>query len=70
MRRVAPVDVARRHLGHLQIRVEELGEAVVVIDHRGSGTYADNVEFVVADAAPGEHQSARRQPGEVVVCQH
>ncbi|OBG34625.1 Fe-S cluster assembly protein SufD [Mycobacterium sp. E3198] len=37
--------------GHLQIRVEELGEAVVVIDQRGSGTYADNVEFVVDDAA-------------------
>lgn len=37
--------------GHLQIRVEELAEAVVVIDLRGSGTYADNVEFVVADAA-------------------
>ena len=37
--------------GHLQIRVEELGEAVVVIDHRGSGTFADNVEFVVGDAA-------------------
>jgi Fe-S cluster assembly protein SufD len=37
--------------GHLQIRVDELGEAVVVIDHRGSGTYADNVEFVVDDAA-------------------
>src|SRR5262249_38316812 len=37
--------------GHLQLRVEELGEAVVVIDHRGSGTYADNVEFVVDDAA-------------------
>lgn len=37
--------------GHLQIRVAELAEAVVVIDHRGSGTYADNVEFVVADAA-------------------
>ena len=37
--------------GHLQIRVAELGEAVVVIDHRGSGTYADNVEFVVGDAA-------------------
>ncbi|TGD90433.1 Fe-S cluster assembly protein SufD [Mycolicibacterium sp. CH28] len=37
--------------GHLQIRVEELAEAVVVIDHHGSGTYADNVEFVVADAA-------------------
>jgi Fe-S cluster assembly protein SufD len=37
--------------GHLQIRVEEVGEAVVVIDQRGSGTYADNVEFVVDDAA-------------------
>lgn len=37
--------------GHLQIRVDELAEAVVVIDHRGSGTYADNVEFVVGDAA-------------------
>jgi Fe-S cluster assembly protein SufD len=37
--------------GHLQIRVEELGEAVVVIDYQGSGTYADNVEFIVDDAA-------------------
>ncbi|CAN5413522.1 Fe-S cluster assembly protein SufD [soil metagenome] len=37
--------------GHLQIRVDELSEAVVVIDQCGSGTYADNVEFVVGDAA-------------------
>ncbi|KZS59154.1 Fe-S cluster assembly protein SufD [Mycobacterium kansasii] len=37
--------------GHLQIRLEELAEAVVIIDDRGSGTYADNVEFVVDDAA-------------------
>ena len=37
--------------GHLQIRASELAEAVVVIDHRGSGTYADNVEFVIGDAA-------------------
>jgi Fe-S cluster assembly protein SufD len=37
--------------GHLQIRVEELAEAVVVIDQRGSGTYADNLEFIVDDAA-------------------
>jgi Fe-S cluster assembly protein SufD len=37
--------------GHLQIRVSELGEAVVVIDHHGSGTYADNVEFIVDNAA-------------------
>jgi Fe-S cluster assembly protein SufD len=37
--------------GHLQIRVGEQAEAVVVIDQRGSGTYADNIEFVVEDAA-------------------
>ncbi len=37
--------------GHLQVRVEELAEAVVVVDHRGSGTYADNVEFIVDDAS-------------------
>ena len=37
--------------GHLQVRVGELAEAVVVLDHRGSGTYADNIEFVVDDAA-------------------
>jgi Fe-S cluster assembly protein SufD len=37
--------------GHLQVRVGELAESVVVIDHRGSGTYADNIEFVVDDAA-------------------
>ena len=37
--------------GHLQIRTGELAEAVVVIDQRGSGTYADNIEFVVGDAS-------------------
>jgi Fe-S cluster assembly protein SufD len=37
--------------GHLQIRADELAEAVVVIDLHGSGTYADNVEFVIGDAA-------------------
>ncbi|KKW65516.1 Fe-S cluster assembly protein SufD [Mycolicibacterium elephantis] len=37
--------------GHLQVRVDELAEAVVVIDQRGGGTYADNIEFVVGDAA-------------------
>ncbi len=37
--------------GHLQVRVGELAEAVVVLDQRGSGTYADNIEFVVGDAA-------------------
>jgi Fe-S cluster assembly protein SufD len=37
--------------GHLQVRAGQFAEAVVVIDHRGSGTYADNVEFVVEDGA-------------------
>lgn len=37
--------------GHLQVRAEELSRATVVIDVRGSGTYADNVEFVVGNSA-------------------
>jgi Fe-S cluster assembly protein SufD len=37
--------------GHLQVRVGEQAEAVAVIDQSGSGTYADNIEFVVEDAA-------------------
>ncbi len=54
----APIDISitgpgegATAYGHLQIRVEELADAVVVIDLRGSGTYADNVEFVVGEAA-------------------
>ncbi|WP_420110220.1 Fe-S cluster assembly protein SufD [Mycolicibacter arupensis] len=37
--------------GHLQLRAEELSRATVVIDVRGGGTYADNVEFVVGGGA-------------------
>jgi Fe-S cluster assembly protein SufD len=37
--------------GHLQIRVGELSRAIVVVDLRGSGTYADNVEIIVGDSA-------------------
>jgi len=37
--------------GHLQIRVEELSRAIVVVDLRGSGAYADNVEIIVGDSA-------------------
>ena len=35
--------------GHLVIDVQPYGRAVVVIDQRGSATYADNVEIHVAD---------------------
>ncbi|MGH3759410.1 Fe-S cluster assembly protein SufD [Actinophytocola sp.] len=37
--------------GHLQVRAEPFAEAVVVVDHRGSGTVADNVELVVGHGA-------------------
>jgi Fe-S cluster assembly protein SufD len=37
--------------GHLQLRAERFAEAVVVLDYRGSGTYAENVELVVDDGA-------------------
>jgi Fe-S cluster assembly protein SufD len=36
---------------HLQLRLEHHAEAVVVLDHRGSGTVAANTEFVVSDGA-------------------
>jgi Fe-S cluster assembly protein SufD len=58
-------------LVHLQLRVAQLGEAVVVLDYRGSGTLADNLEVVLGDgsrltlvviddlAAGGVHVSAQ-----------
>ena len=36
--------------GHLVINVQPFGRATVVIDQRGSATYADNVEIVVGDS--------------------
>ncbi|HSK58685.1 MAG TPA: Fe-S cluster assembly protein SufD [Actinomycetospora sp.] len=36
---------------HVQLRLEHHAEAVVVLDHRGSGTVAANTELVVADGA-------------------
>ena len=58
VRAEAPVEIAvtgpgsgKTAYGHLQIRAEELSESVVVIDHHGDGTYADNIEFVIGDAA-------------------
>ncbi|MFI6754229.1 Fe-S cluster assembly protein SufD [Rhodococcus coprophilus] len=37
--------------GHLQIRLEPFARVTVVVDQRGSGTYAENVEFIVGDSA-------------------
>ena len=37
--------------GHLQIRLEQFANATMVVDQRGGGTIAENVEFVVGDSA-------------------
>ncbi|HEY4455594.1 MAG TPA: Fe-S cluster assembly protein SufD [Pseudonocardiaceae bacterium] len=37
--------------GHVQIRAEQFAQAVVVLDFRGSGSYADNLELVLGDGA-------------------
>jgi len=37
--------------GHLLVQAEPFSRAVVVLDYRGSATYADNVELVVGDGA-------------------
>jgi Fe-S cluster assembly protein SufD len=37
--------------GHLQIRVGKFAVATVVIDQVGSGTHAENIEFIVEDSA-------------------
>jgi len=37
--------------GHLQVRAEAYAEGAIVLDHVGSGTYADNVEFVLGEGA-------------------
>ena len=47
--RVTGVDAAAATAGHLVVDVQPYGRAVVVIDQRGSATYADHVEIRVAD---------------------
>jgi Fe-S cluster assembly protein SufD len=41
----------RTAFGHLLVDVQPFAQAVVVLDHTGSATYADNVEFLVGDGA-------------------
>ena len=47
--RVTGTGAAGATAGHLVIDVQPYGRAVVVIDQRGSATYADNTEISVAD---------------------
>ena len=44
-------DPAGAAFGHTVVDVGPMARATVVLDHRGSATYADNVELVVADGA-------------------
>ena len=44
-------DVSGAAYGHTVIRVGDNARAVVVVDHQGSATYADNMEIVVGDGA-------------------
>jgi Fe-S cluster assembly protein SufD len=37
--------------GHVVVDVEPFAEALVILDHTGAGTYADNVELLVGDNA-------------------
>jgi Fe-S cluster assembly protein SufD len=41
----------RTAYGHLQLHAQPFARGVVVLDYRGSGTYAENVEFVLDDGA-------------------
>jgi Fe-S cluster assembly protein SufD len=48
---VRGVDAGGTAFGHLLVDVKANASAVVVLDHTGSATYADNVELVVGDGA-------------------
>ncbi|GAA5117830.1 Fe-S cluster assembly protein SufD [Pseudonocardia adelaidensis] len=49
--RVTGPGEGRTATGHLQLRTTRHAEATVVVEHRGSGTVADNLEVVLADGS-------------------
>ncbi len=56
--------------GHLLVQAEPYSRAVVVIDYRGGGTYADNVELVVGDGASLSVVSVQGWDGDAVHVSH
>lgn len=48
---IGPGEGGQVGFGHIQIRLEAFARAVVVLDQQGSGTYAENIQFVVGDQA-------------------
>ena len=64
-------EAAGAAFGHLVVDVKPLAEAVVVLDHQGSATYADNVEIIVGDGASLSLVSVQDWAGDAVhVSQH
>jgi Fe-S cluster assembly protein SufD len=58
--------------GHLLLDVQPMAQAVVILDHAGSATYADNVEIVVGDGASVQVVSLQDWAGDAVhvSCHH
>jgi Fe-S cluster assembly protein SufD len=56
--------------GHTLIQLEPHARAVVVLDHQGSATYADNVELAVADGAALAVVSLQDWAGDTVHLSH
>jgi len=44
-------DASAAAFGHIVVELQQFAEAVVVLDHRGSATYAGNVELLVGEGA-------------------
>ena len=64
-------DAAGAAFGHTVVEVGRHSRAVVVLDHAGSATYADNVEFVVGDGASLSVVSVQDWAADAVhLCQH
>ena len=63
-------DAAGAAFGHTLIELEPHASAVVVLDHQGSATYADNVELVVGDGAALAMVSLQDWAGDTVHLSH
>ncbi len=56
--------------GHLLVQAEPYSRAVIVLDYRGSATYADNVELVAGDGASLSVVSVADWAGDAVHVSH
>ena len=68
--RVTGTGAAAATAGHLVIDVRPYGRAVVVIDQRGSASYADNVEITVGDGGDLTVVSVADWDGDAVQVSH